>query len=335
MSGRIILLVLCCLAVGSSWAQDPHFSQFMDAPLWRNPALAGIFEGDYRLQAVYRNQWSTINKAYQTGSFNAEYRHPIAGSSDFFTYGLQAVYDKAGTAALTTTHLLPAVNFNKSMSENSRQYLSLAFMGGLVQRRIDRSKITTDNTYDYGWDGETNLYNQYSYLDGSVGLSYNANFANMDQDNYYLGVAYHHFNKPKNRFFAATKDELNPRTVFSGGITWASSEISTVKIEADYEKQGTFSQVRASVLYSYLFGQYYSDPDYVLYGGVMFRSGDAVAPIIKLYYRPVTVSFSFDINHSRLRPASNGYGAAELSMVYTGFFDQFKGVIDRTKCPKF
>ena len=33
-------------------AQDLHFSQFFEAPLLRNPALAGLFEGD--VSAKYR-----------------------------------------------------------------------------------------------------------------------------------------------------------------------------------------------------------------------------------------------------------------------------------------
>ena len=42
------------------FSQDIHFSQFFEAPLLRNPALAGLFSGDIRLQAVYRNQWQSV-----------------------------------------------------------------------------------------------------------------------------------------------------------------------------------------------------------------------------------------------------------------------------------
>ena len=49
-------------------AQDIHFSQFSETPLLRNPALAGIFSGDLRIQAVYRNQWNSVTVPYQTSS---------------------------------------------------------------------------------------------------------------------------------------------------------------------------------------------------------------------------------------------------------------------------
>ena len=50
-----ILFVICQLLFTSfANAQDIHFSQFFQAPLLRNPSLAGIYTGDIRVQAVYR-----------------------------------------------------------------------------------------------------------------------------------------------------------------------------------------------------------------------------------------------------------------------------------------
>src|SRR5437868_13426390 len=84
-------------------SQDIHFSQFFETPLLRNPALAGIFTGDLRVQAVYRTQWSSVTVPYQTGSLNAEYKLPMGSSNDFLSIGGQVLYDKAGTVALTAT----------------------------------------------------------------------------------------------------------------------------------------------------------------------------------------------------------------------------------------
>ncbi len=66
----------------SGFCQDIHFSQFFETPLLRNPALAGIFTGDLRVQALYRTQWNSVTVPYQTGSLNAEYKLPM-GSNDF------------------------------------------------------------------------------------------------------------------------------------------------------------------------------------------------------------------------------------------------------------
>lgn len=68
-----ILVCVCSTVPKIVWAQDAHFSQFFEAPLLRNPSLAGLFAGDIRIQGVYRNQWASVTVPYQTGSFNAEY----------------------------------------------------------------------------------------------------------------------------------------------------------------------------------------------------------------------------------------------------------------------
>src|SRR3954465_13410204 len=86
-------------------SQDIHFSHFFETPLLRNPSLAGIFSGDIRVQGVYRTQWNSVTVPYQTGSFNAEYKLKVGKADDFLTLGGQVLYDKAGTIAMTSTHI--------------------------------------------------------------------------------------------------------------------------------------------------------------------------------------------------------------------------------------
>ncbi|PZP41957.1 MAG: hypothetical protein DI598_17590, partial [Pseudopedobacter saltans] len=47
-------------------AQDPHFSQYFAAPMTINPALTGKFDGDFRANVNFRNQWSSIDNGYKT-----------------------------------------------------------------------------------------------------------------------------------------------------------------------------------------------------------------------------------------------------------------------------
>src|SRR6187431_2144520 len=105
---RAIASVSFMLVVAAeSIAQDLHFSQFFEAPLLRNPSLAGIFTGDVRVQGVYRDQWNSFTNAYRTGSLNAEYKMPVGKGDDFITTGVQLLFDKAGTVGLTTAEVFP------------------------------------------------------------------------------------------------------------------------------------------------------------------------------------------------------------------------------------
>src|SRR4028118_1746941 len=94
ITGTIILTVFSILlTVKGTFAQDIHFSQFFEAPLLRNPSLAGIFTGDIRVQGVYRDQWNSFTNAYRSGSLNAEYKMPVGRGDDFVTAGIQLLYD--------------------------------------------------------------------------------------------------------------------------------------------------------------------------------------------------------------------------------------------------
>src|SRR6476661_2801172 len=130
---KLALLAFSLQQAVCSFSQDIHFSQFFEAPLLRNPSLAGIFTGDIRVQSVYRDQWNSVTTAYKTYSLNAEYKMPIGKGSDFVTTGLQILHDRAGTVSWVSTHVLPALNYHKSLSNDRNRYLSLGFMAGFVQ----------------------------------------------------------------------------------------------------------------------------------------------------------------------------------------------------------
>ena len=319
----------------SHWAvkaQDIHFSQFSEAPLWRNPSLAGIFTGDVRVQAVYRDQWNSVTNAYRTGSVNAEYKLPVGKVNDFVTVGMQVLYDRAGTIGWTSTHVLPALNYHKSLSTQNNRYLSLGFMGGLVQRRFDPSKMTTNSQYDNGGLGENLANSQYSYLDGSVGMSYNSNL-NFNPDNtFYIGAAYHHFNRPNNSFYRNATIELHPKWVFSGGLKLGVSDYAYLTVQADHSRQGGFAETMAGIMYGLKLGEDPDNPAYTLHAGSFLRWNDALIPVIKIDYTPFSVALSYDVNISKLKPSSYGRGGFELSVSYVGFLKRNEGYL---LCPKF
>jgi type IX secretion system PorP/SprF family membrane protein len=332
---NFLLLVSNVLISAAVYAQDIHFSQFTETPLYRNPALAGITKGDVRVQSVYRSQWNNVANAYKTASLNAEYKIQVGNLDDFLTTGIQLFQDKAGSAGLTTTHFLPVINYHKSVSDVRNMYLSLGFMGGLVQRRFDRSKITTNNQYENGTDGEPLQNTRYSYLDGSVGLSFNANFGDKPENNLIIGAAYHHFNKPRNAFYASSNITLNPRYVFSGGVKMGVTETTTLTLEADHVRQGSYQQTIGGVLYGLKVGSDYDRPDYILHGGAFLRWNDALIPTVKMDYMPFSVALSYDVNISQLKSSSYGRGGFELSLSYTGFFDRENSSLNAVLCPRY
>ena len=333
---RRLLLLFCCLHVSDAlFSQDIHFSQFFGAPLYRNPALAGLVNGDIRVQAIYRSQWNSFANAYKTASFNVEYKMPVV-SDDYLTIGAQVFHDRAGTTNLTTTQLLPAINYHKPLSAEKNVYLSVGFMGGLVQRRVDRSRMTTNSTYDGHGDGESNLLQtQYSYFDGSTGLSLSTQLNENPQNILLLGVAYHHFTKPKNSFFNDQTIVVPAKMVFTLDAKLALGEQFTTTFHNDVVKQGIYREIISGGLIGYKVGPYSEEPDAVLRLGGFYRWGDAFIPVAQLDYRTFSLSLSYDVNVSGLTPTSYGKGGFEFAVTYAGFSNRENSTANAVKCPVF
>ncbi|MEO7312336.1 MAG: PorP/SprF family type IX secretion system membrane protein [Chitinophagaceae bacterium] len=324
-------------------AQDIHFSQFFEAPLLRNPSLAGIFTGDLRFQAVIRQQWASVTVPYQTGSFNTEFKMPVGNADDFLTMGMQFVYDKAGSTDFKTVQLLPALNYHKSLSGLKNRYLSMGFMGGYVNRSINPNKITTNSQFDgSGYNpalstNETVINYSLGYWDGSVGMSFNTGIGNEENEinNLYVGVAFHHFNRPKNSFYRRPEIELKPKWVYSLGLRFALNDQSYFTLQSDYSKQGDYSEVIGGAMYTFSLDDIIENARYTLSAGAFMRWKDAIIPVIKMEYKPFTVALSYDINTSLLRTASQGRGGFELSITHVSFFDRYNSSKDAVRCPRF
>ncbi len=325
-----LVIALCPWLAASS--QDIHFSQFFETPLWRNPSLAGIYTGDIRVQAVYRDQWNSITNAYKTGSLNAEFKMHIGKSNDFITTGLQIIYDKAGTISWTSTHVLPVLNYHKSLSNDRNKYLSLGFMGGWVQRRFDQSKITTNSQYDNGGVGENFTSPQYNYLDASVGMSYNSSIGDNVNNNFFIGAAYHHINKPGNSFYRNTGIEMHPKLVFSVGLRFGVTDNTYMTVLADQSIQGGFKEIVGGAMCGLKIGEDADNPAYTIHAGAFLRWNDAIIPVVKLDYNPFSVALSYDVNISKLKTTSYGKGGFELSVSYIGFH---KNKTEYLLCPRF
>ncbi|TCZ68650.1 PorP/SprF family type IX secretion system membrane protein [Flaviaesturariibacter aridisoli] len=324
-----------CLLGGTLQAQDLHFSQFFQAPLLRNPALAGIFTGDIRVQALYRDQWNSVTNAYRTTSLSGEYKMPIGKADDFLTLGAQVLYDQAGTVSWKTTHVLPTVNYHKSLSTEVNRYLSVGFMGGVVQTRIDRDKVQTSDWYNGAGDGESFTGPKATYLDMATGISFNTQWREKSDDNLFLAVAYHHFNRPKRSFYQDASAELKPKIVISGGIRFSVTEASYLNLQGDFSKQGQYQESVLGALYGIKMGPELDNPRYTLHGGAFLRWNDAVVPVIKVDYHPFSFSFSYDVNISKLKTSTLGAGGFEVGLTYTAKNkrrEEMKGVIF---CPKY
>jgi type IX secretion system PorP/SprF family membrane protein len=329
-------------AVQPLCAQDVHLSQFYETPLMRNPALAGIFTGDIRIQAAYRNQWQSTGVPYKTTVLSGEFKFGVGQGNDFLTVGFNMFHDIAGSSRLKTTQFMPAINFHKSLDAERNRYLSLGFMGGIVQRQFDSKNLTFDNQYTLrGYDPFAPTGEQFSGLqrtiaDFAVGLSYNSQLG--EYGNYFLGASLWHFNKPTERF-VLEEVQLAPKWQFNGGIRTPVSETVEIHAEVNYLLQDSYTELLAGGYASYVFSDA-TDRDNGMQRmavslGAFVRLNDAVIPVARMEYNNFALGFSYDINTSQLRTASQGRGGYELTMSYRGFTHGDNSTLDAVRCPRF
>src|SRR3954470_10607656 len=97
MKRKIYSFCVILLLAGNTYdvsAQDIHFSQFYENAILRNPALTGIFSGDYKAGVNYRTQWGSIANPFQTIMASAESRILLSEEhGDYLSYGLAVSYD--------------------------------------------------------------------------------------------------------------------------------------------------------------------------------------------------------------------------------------------------
>jgi type IX secretion system PorP/SprF family membrane protein len=319
-------------------AQDIHFSQFYEFPLLRNPALAGIFNGNIRFTGAYRNQWQSVTVPYRTMGISAECKMFRGFSTgDFITTGLQITNDVAGDSKLQRTQVLPVINYHKLLDEDKTSLFSLAFMGGPVNEHFDASKLQFDDQYVNGAYSVSNPTRQqfgstaFTYWDASVGLSFKTSLTNIIS--MYVGGTMFHITEPRIAFTKEYDVRLNRKWGLNGGLSAWINNMDKIVFYADYFMQGGNRLLQGGGLYTHYFDETGEEGSLSIAVGGALRWKDAFIPIIKLHTHQLGIGLSYDVNISKLTTASQFRGGFELSLSYTGLWKRIAESLEKVECP--
>ena len=197
------------LSVGAR-AQDYHFSQFFAAPLTLNPALTGIFSGNYRVALSHRSQWGQVLETpFTTTAFSADFRYYINPKKrrykDAFGVGVNFASDRLSEFNYSVNQIMLGGAFHKSLDPRNNQTLSLGFQFGVVQRNVSYDQLSFEDTFDGtstyidGATAEELPANNYAFGDFQLGVNYA--YAPKNKAAIFLGGAVHHFNRPEQSFY--------------------------------------------------------------------------------------------------------------------------------------
>ncbi|TFF34932.1 PorP/SprF family type IX secretion system membrane protein [Mucilaginibacter psychrotolerans] len=206
---RFYALLLIALFAGVRLqAQDHMYSQFFNSPNYLNPALNGQFEGDLRMNLIYRNQYSSVaggGLTYLTASI--DYNVPRFGGG----FGLMFTRGSEGTAYLTKNNISGIYSYSIG---NDDFVLSFGLQAGVTNRAVDYTKLIFSDQIDprLGYipgsvsGADAALFNNKFFFDSGAGL-------NLTAGNFNIGGAVQHINRP-NESFTGVPAKLPMRGVF-------------------------------------------------------------------------------------------------------------------------
>lgn len=329
---RKIYLFLCLLVPLWSAAQDVHFSQIHNAPLYTNPSLTGVFRGDIRFMANYRNQWQNVPVDYMTFGAAADMKFiRRTAKKGFFSGGLQFFYDRAGLTKLTLLNL--ALNASYTRQITDRMFASGGVMIGGSQRSFSLDGVRFDNQWNGNIvdisrpNGENFPSTNKLFLDLGAGINLRWQSLNtaalVDRLDHRtkvdLGVGVFHFHTPNQAFYEEDDASLEMRI--------SPYVLSTIQVADEVDVianlQGQF-QGSYTEWVGILGGKLHLDRDLgnqwalQLELGYRFDDyGDAFFPGIELFYNSWQAGFSYDFNISDFDIATKRRGGPEFSIRYT------------------
>ena len=322
---RILSTFIVVVVLASALnAQDPNFSQFFASPLTLNPALTGKFDGSFRVAGNYRNQWPTINNAFvtKTASFDFGILKNKLADVDQLGVGILALTDQAGDGVMVTNSAGLSLAYHKGLDENGYHQIGAGFQGTYVNKRLDINKVDfEDELTPLGFTGVTNevFSNQQinvSYVDINAGFLYNG--STNGYNNFYLGASMYHINRPKESFLGADF-LLTPRVTLQAGGKIPIGSYHSFNISTNYSFQANAKNFVAGGAFSYNVNSNIENPTNVFLGAwtrISSIYNDAVIPYFGLEFKSIHIGYSYDINVSPLKSASNSVGGNEISLIY-------------------
>lgn len=341
MKNSIILFFL--LACSPAIAQDIHFSQFYENAPLRNPALTGIFTGDYKVGVSYRNQWSSFATPFQTTMFNGETKALVGKTTgDFLSFGLSVAMDKAGAIDFNSTLVYGAISFNKNLGDERNTYLSFGLSGGYVQRSMNVAKMKFANQYSNGVynggtsSGENIAASKFSSFDIAAGLSLNGSL--NPNVNYYIGVGAYHLSQPEQTYLKNEEGELPIRWTGNLGIRATVADGIGLMAVLNYQRQQAHQELIGGLLVSYLVNYDYNGENagkVRAYVGCLYRLQDAVIPTLRFDYRNCGLTVSYDVSVNNKRIYMSALGGYEISLFVRGRYATPKRLVDDLTSPRF
>ncbi len=308
---------ICFLAIflnGLIYGQDAHLSMYDAAPLFLNPALTGVVEGDFRVHGQYRTQWKSVNYKPYTSAL-ISFDMPVKK----WGFGVQINNFRAGAGNFNVLQGLLSAAYYLPLNKNKTHILNFGIQGGVTQKSIEYQLLSFNNQYTLNNGGEfdqtlvtgENFGAQSKFipmLNASALYYYSKSQSRL---NPFIGVSLFNLTQPNESFFGR-ESKLPLRMYTHLGTRVNITELFYVIPKVLIMNQKKFHEQTYAVEAGYFLK---GSGAYVL-AGVIFRAKDAMIATIGAKKDAYTVKLAYDFNISSLTSTSKSRGGFELSFTY-------------------
>jgi len=353
---KIITLLVLFVVISNVKAQDPHLTQFYAAPLQLNPALTGVFNGNYRVNALYRSQWGEILRDESTSQFRtitaaADFRIPI--NKNAVGIGVEMMNDKAAASNYGTTRAGLALSYLQNLDSRGRHYLVAGLQADMIQRSFSLDNLRFGNqwngiSYDPTFIQDNPAYlatlnENYTFFDASVGLLYFMRGKNK-RTTAYGGVSAQHVNQP-NESLGTDEAQLPIKYSIHSGVNFPIADQFDLLPKFLLQFQGDHKEIIVGTDVRYLLDPKFPTGNsfrfgtlYRLVGGLNADNAtginsESLALLAGINFHGLAINIAYDINISQYQAATLSRGGFELGFEYVGSWEKRKK--DNTPCPQF
>lgn len=338
---NVLLAFVCFLGcVTLLQAQDPHFSQFYASPLTLNPAIAGTYNGTFRISTLYRDQWrSAIDTPLRTFAMSGDVKFDVKYGAnnlpDAVGLGITFFGDRVSSYDYNTNQILLTAAYHKVIDKRTKQYLGIGVQGGVFQKSISYEDLTFQDQFNAvdGYTLETGEFlppNNKSFTDLSIGLHYS--ITPTKKTNFHAGLGYFHINQPNLSYFNTPdiigaeinrSDILHAKWSVYAGASFRTGDRMTLQPRINALSQGPYSEVNLGATFRYKLSR--TAGQYLLFGpyirgakGLQGTSMEALILMAGIEMNNFIIGMSYDQNFSRLLNSRKSLSSFEISLIYIG-----------------
>ncbi|MGV6860647.1 MAG: PorP/SprF family type IX secretion system membrane protein [Putridiphycobacter sp.] len=299
------------------FGQDIHFSQYYMNPIYLNPALTGNFEGDWRFTGNQKSQWRSVSRPYNTFALSAENKEGLIIPNLYHAVNLYN--DVAGDGNLRTFEFNLSNALQFFIDRDSTQAITLGAQIGVNNKNIDFTKLNFDSQFDgYKFDAtlpQNEIFGNYKFTNLNVAIGGLYTYKPDKRTELVAGIGWFNLTTPKQSFYNNVNIERDKRVVIHAKANYPLNYELDLQPGIFSQFQGKYKEILIGSNLRYIYkdkrGEYIAP-----YAGLWFRNRDAINLVAGAYYNNWIAGISYDINISKLTPASNIRGGLEFSVQY-------------------